>query len=98
MANYQLTNLAVQDLTDIWNYTFDNWSEQQADVYYKQLVKGFENITTNQDIGRNYDGIKKDLYGFKVNRHIIFYRIITKELVEVTRILHERMELKSKLE
>ncbi|WP_420318747.1 type II toxin-antitoxin system RelE/ParE family toxin [Ekhidna sp.] len=34
MANYQLTNLAVQDLTDIWNYTFDNWSEQQADVYY----------------------------------------------------------------
>ncbi|MEQ8904683.1 type II toxin-antitoxin system RelE/ParE family toxin [Ekhidna sp.] len=97
MANYQLTNLAVQDLTDIWNYTFDNWSEQQADVYYQQLVTGFENITANQDIGRNYDGITKDLYGFKVNRHIIFYRVITNELVEVTRILHERMELKSKL-
>ena len=98
MANYQLTNLAVQDLTDIWNYTFDNWSEQQADVYYQQLVNGFEMITSNQNIGRNYDGVIKGLYGFKVNRHIIFYRVITKELVEVTRILHEQMELKTKLE
>ncbi|WP_421889453.1 type II toxin-antitoxin system RelE/ParE family toxin [Marinoscillum sp.] len=98
MANYQLTNLAVQDLTDIWNYTFDHWSEQQADVYYQQLVNGFELITSNQNIGRNYDGVIKDLYGFKVNRHIIFYRVITKELVEVTRILHEQMELKTKLE
>ena len=31
MAKYHLTNQAVQDLSDIWNYTFDNWSEEQAD-------------------------------------------------------------------
>lgn len=97
MGKYQLTNLAVQDLTDIWSYTFDNWSEQQADFYYQQLVEAFESVTSNQDAGRNYEGITKDLYGFKVNRHIIFYRVITKELVEITRILHERMDLKSKL-
>lgn len=34
MAKFYLTNLAVKDLADIWNYTFDNWSEQQADYYY----------------------------------------------------------------
>ncbi len=34
MANYILTNKAVDDLSSIWNYTFDFWSEQQADIYY----------------------------------------------------------------
>lgn len=31
MAKYKLTNKAVNDLTRIWNYTIDRWSENQAD-------------------------------------------------------------------
>jgi toxin ParE1/3/4 len=31
MAKYELTNKAVEDLTKIWEYTIDKWSEQQAD-------------------------------------------------------------------
>lgn len=72
MANYFLTNLAVEDLTEIWNYTFDNWSEQQADYYYDQLVNAFELIANNPSKGKSYDGISNNLLGFKVNRHIIF--------------------------
>ncbi len=34
MAKYTLTNKAVKDLSEIWNYTFDQWSERQADFYY----------------------------------------------------------------
>ena len=36
MANYSLTKKAVQDLKQIWNYTYDNWSESQADKYVNQ--------------------------------------------------------------
>ena len=97
MGKYRLTNLAVQDLSDIWNYTFDNWSERQADNYYEQLTNAFEAIADNQQQGRNYEGILGDLFGFKVNRHIVFYRRISSELVEITRILHERMDLKKRL-
>ena len=32
MAKYELTNKAIEDLTEIWEYTVDKWSEQQADV------------------------------------------------------------------
>lgn len=95
MSKYHLTKLAVQDLTDIWNYTFDNWSERQADNYYEQLISIFESITTNPDQGRNYDGVRRDLLGYKVNRHIIFYRIFSHGQIEITRILHERMDLKN---
>jgi len=35
MAKLKFTNNAVKDLTDIWSYTLDTWSENQADKYYK---------------------------------------------------------------
>ena len=38
MAKYRFTNKAVDDLSDIWNYTFENWSENQADKYYEMLI------------------------------------------------------------
>lgn len=38
MAEYKLTNKAVDDLNEIWNYPADEWSEGQADKYYKMLL------------------------------------------------------------
>ena len=38
MAKYNLTIKATQDLRQIWNYTFGNWSERQADKYYKEIL------------------------------------------------------------
>ncbi len=38
MAKYKLTNKAVEDLSKIWDYTFEVWSEQQADKYYDGLI------------------------------------------------------------
>jgi len=31
MAKYELTNKAVEDLSKIWEYTFEVWSEKQTD-------------------------------------------------------------------
>ena len=39
MAKYNLTNKAVEDLAKIWDYTFEQWSEQQADNYYEMLIQ-----------------------------------------------------------
>ena len=48
MAEYKLTNKAVEDLSKIWDYTFEVWSEKQADKYYDGLisiiVKKFQKI------------------------------------------------------
>ena len=97
MAKYYLTNRAVEDLTQIWNYTFETWSEKQADKYYNLLIDSFEEIGRNPMIGKNYEGVVKDLYGLRAMRHIVFYRIINQKRIEITRILHERMDLKNKL-
>ena len=97
MPNYKLTNKAVADLSKIWEYTFEVWSEKQADKYYDGLISNCEEIAENPDLGKNYKGISKQLLGIKSNRHIIFYRTLNKDYVEITRILHERMDLKNRL-
>ena len=97
MAEYQLTNKAVEDLSKIWDYTFEVWSEQQADKYYDGLISNCEQIAENPELGKNYNGIAKQLLGMKTNRHIIFYRTLNENYVEITRILHERMDLKKRI-
>ena len=38
MAEYKLTNKAVEDLSKIWDFTFEVWSKKQADKYYEYLI------------------------------------------------------------
>ncbi|PHS67295.1 MAG: plasmid stabilization protein [Flavobacterium sp.] len=97
MANYKLTNKAVEDLSKIWEYTFEVWSEKQADTYYELLILHCQKIAESPNRGKNYEGITQKLFGFKANRHIIFYRIIAENDVEITRILHQRMDLKKRI-
>jgi toxin ParE1/3/4 len=97
MARFKLTNNAVKDLSDIWNYTFDAWSESQADKYYKLILNACASIAKKPQQGKVYEEIYPDLKGKKASKHIIFYRVMDDESIEVTRILHERMDLKNKL-
>ena len=97
MAEFKLTNKAVEDLSKIWDYTFEVWSERQADKYYESLISNCQEIADHPNLGKNYDGITQNLLGIKTNRHIIFYRTLNENYVEITRILHERMDLKKRI-
>ena len=51
MAKYELTNKAVADLNGIWEYTVENWSENQADKYYDMLLEICQDIADNPELG-----------------------------------------------
>lgn len=97
MAKYILTKKAIEDLSGIWNYTFDSWSEHQADIYYQMLIEICREIAEKPDIGKNYEGIVNRLFGLRSGRHIIFYRKVNVDEVEITRILHEQMDLRNRI-
>jgi toxin ParE1/3/4 len=97
MANYRLTNKAVDDLTQIWEYTFNKWSENQADKYYFMIIDNCNEIATNPSLGENYSDVILDLKGFRAGRHIIFYRKINHDNIEIIRILHEQMDLRNRI-
>jgi len=97
MAKVIFRQKAINDLNDIWDHTFEKWSEKQADKYYATIKLAYNGIGENPDAGREYHGISKDLLGLKTEKHIIFYKSISESSIEVVRILHERMDLKNRL-
>jgi len=97
MASFNLTNKAVEDLAEIWNYTVDKWSEDQADRYYFMLIENCKEIAGNPDLGRSYSEVTEKLLGCKAGRHIIFYRKMEDNEIEISRILHEQMDTENRL-
>ncbi|APZ47291.1 plasmid stabilization protein [Polaribacter reichenbachii] len=97
MVKIVLRQKAIDDLNDIWNYTFENWSEKQANKYYTTIKNACKEIGDNPVIGKEYFGVIGKLLGLKSEKHIIFYNIISEDRIEILRILHERMDLKNRL-
>ncbi len=97
MADYYLTNKAVDDLTQIWEYTLEEWSEKQANKYYNDLLNACKKVAGNSAFGKKYFKVMPNLFGLHINRHIIFFRRINSHFVEITRILHENMDLKNRI-
>lgn len=97
MVKYTLTNKAVGDISKIWEYTYEVWSEAQADNYYQLIIRSCQAIANSPLIGKKYDKISIDILGFGVGKHIIFYRILKTKHIEIIRILHQRMDFKNRL-
>ena len=97
MFSVILLQEAIDDLNNIWHYTFNRWSENQADRYYSTIKYACKEIGLNPNLGKEYFEISKDLLGLKSGKHIIFYHLVSENEIEVIRILHGRMDLKTKL-
>jgi toxin ParE1/3/4 len=97
MAKVVLRQEAINDLTDIWDYTVQEWSEKQAEKYYEAIKFACKEIGENPNIGKKYSEISNHLLGLKTGKHIIFYCRISEDEIEVIRILHERMDLKNRI-
>ena len=98
MAKFIFTNKAVEDLTKIWDYTYEVWSESQADKYYEGILENCQDLAENQISGKNYNDINSEIFGYKCGQHILFYRKLDETKIEITRILHSRMDLKNRIE
>lgn len=97
MAKFYFTNKAIQDLSDSWNYTVETWSENQADRYYALLIDSCQEIAQKPKLGKSYEAIEKNVFGFKAGQHILFYRILAEHEIEIIRILHGMMDIKNHL-
>lgn len=97
MARYFLTNKAVQDLENIYECTFNFWSENQADKYYLELIDFCQLLADSPKIAKSYAEIETSLFGFFANQHLIFFRIINPTEIEIIRILGAEMDLKNRM-
>jgi toxin ParE1/3/4 len=94
---YRISKQAINDLNDIWSYTFHKWSKEQADRYYDLIIGEIEFIADNFMTGKSAEQTRKNYRSTKVKSHLIFYRKAENGLVEIVRILHQRMDIKKRL-
>lgn len=87
---------AIFDLENIWLYTFETWSADQADRYHKLLYTEIEFLSKKPTSGNSMSHLRPGYYSFKVKLHFIFYKFSASEL-EVIRILHESMDIPGKI-
>lgn len=93
MLRVEIRPLALSDLEEIWFYTFDNWSMEQADNYQDQLYDAFSRISNNPFLGREFSEFDQyRIYRYNLQSHAIFYHI-DEELVVIIRVLHQMMSL-----
>lgn len=96
---YKISQEANQDIEDIWLYTYENWSPEQADRYFNLIIDEIEYLAKYPESGKDCSEIRKGYFRSRIKSHFIFYKINRKkEGIEIIRILHERMDIKSRLE
>ena len=98
MAKYTLSNKALEDLSKIWEYTYEAWSELQAEKYYYLLLDTYQDLADGNLSGKSYPEINAEILGFKAGRHILFYRKAKGTGIEVARVLPGRMDLKKHIQ
>ena len=91
-----ISKKAVSDLEGIWLYTVEKWSVQQADRYYNLIFDEIAYICKNENAGKSMEHVRKGYRASKVKSHLIFYKI-SKNVIEIVRIPHERMDIKNRL-
>ncbi len=96
--DYRISVKASKDIEDIWLYTFKNWSADQANRYVNQLFDEIEYLAENPKSGRDYGHVRKNYRCAKVKSHLIFYREVDKDKIEIIRVLHQSMDIPNRLE
>jgi len=91
--SYLLRPAAETDLDDIWNFTANRWTDDQANRYYRQLIDAFERLAGAPALGRSCDEIRSGYRRYNVEAHVVFYRIVGDD-VEIVRILHARRDFR----
>ncbi len=97
LADYRLTPNAEADLEDIWRYTAQAWSPDQADTYIDSLVQTIETLVAMPTIAREREEFDPTVRIHPAAEHLIIYRVEESFLL-VIRILGGRQNWRAMLE
>ena len=97
MQEYIITEKALEDINNIWIYTAENWSVEQADRYYNLIIDEIEYIVENLNMAIEVGKIRKSYKYSKVKSHLIFFKKEKTNEIEVVRVLHEGMDIANRL-
>lgn len=87
---------ALDDLEEIWLYTLQNWSLEQADIYHSLIYKEIDFLARNPAFGKDMGHLCKGYRSSKIKSHLIFYKYSSLE-IEIIRILNDSMDIPNRI-
>lgn len=91
----------MADISNIWDYSYSNWGADQADTYVLAIHAAREELAQTLANGRpggqSAEHIRAGYRRYLVGSHVIFFRLQTRDRVEVVRILNQRMDVPAHL-
>lgn len=85
MSIYNLTDEAIQDLNDIYDY-ISNLSLDTASRFVDAFEQKCETLAKFPRMGKSYEDLAPQLRGIPLDGYIILYRVI-KDGIEVIRVV-----------
>lgn len=98
MQRYVLTHLAANDLKEIACYTLNQWGKKQSIQYANLLEKRFQEIADRTVTSRSFSNLYPQIRVTHCEHHYIFYVHDEGERPCILAVLHERMDLVSRLQ
>ena len=95
--NYRISKQALEDIDKIWLYTLENWSLNQANHYYRLIYKKIDFILEDFASGKDIGKVKLGFRQTKIKSHLIIYKMADDSIIEIVRVLHERMDIPDRL-
>ena len=92
MTAFTVSNKAKADLRDIGRYTQRQWGIDQRTKYLSALDSCFHEIAAKHIEGIECSYMRPDYRSWPVGKHVVFFRWLNDGLVEIVRVLHQRME------
>ena len=88
----ELTLKAQNDLSDIWDYTCEQWSIAQAEKYIRNIWKAIESLKSPCNPSQNISFVRAGYRKLQPGSHVIFFKL-SSESITVIRVLHQQMDI-----
>ena len=98
MARVIRSPAAKRDIVDVIKYTKQRWGTTQAREYANLIEEALVAIASEPQRGKSREDICSGILAHHISqrgrpaRHILFYRINAKGIVEIVRFLHDAMD------
>jgi len=93
MSTYKLTDEALQDLDEIFNY-LSGYSLDAVDRFLDALEKKYKNLVNFPQMGKSYEELAPQLRGVPIDGYILLYRLVGED-IEILRVVSGYRNLKS---
>ncbi len=94
---YTLSPMAAADLSEIWDYSAQQWGTTQADRYVLSIKSTCESLASRQLKGSPINEIRKGYSKQISGSHYLYFQVKPNGTVNIIRILHQRMDVSAHL-